>query len=207
MKAMDIDPRSGRKLYEICDRCNYDRHRCPCCGSDLEHEQGVCTDPLLPPPTISSFTGTWAFLSNFYLAQVFWEGYVYPTAEHAFNAGKTLDSTKRAWIRAAETPSQAKRRGRQVELRPDWDERVRFEVMYSVLRSKFLCMPERVQALLYTSDALLVEGNHWHDQTWGDCACGRKECSLPGRNHLGRLLMVVRAEIRELHMKVQTNDF
>jgi ribA/ribD-fused uncharacterized protein len=146
--------------------------------------------------TIDAFRGRWAFLSNFHPAQLTWDGLLYPTSEHAFNAGKTLDPVLRRDIAKAPTPREAKRRGRSVPLRPGWDDTVRFEVMAAVLRAKFCCHPGRVDALLATGEALLVEGNTWHDQTWGDCRCGRTACAEPGANHLGRLLMELRDELK-----------
>ncbi len=26
-----------QRLFQICDRCNYDRHYCPGCGGSLDH--------------------------------------------------------------------------------------------------------------------------------------------------------------------------
>lgn len=149
------------------------------------------------PTVIDQFRGRWAFLSNFHPAPLTWEGIEYPTSEHAFNAGKTEDWARRRWIADAPPPREAKRRGRSVPLRPDWDVRVRFEVMAAVLRAKFGCHPGRVDALLSTGSAVLVEGNTWHDNVWGDCQCGRPACAEPGANHLGRLLMELRAQLRE----------
>lgn len=148
-------------------------------------------------PVIDDFRGRYGFLSNFHRAPLVWEGITYPTSEHAFNAGKTLDMGQREWIAAAPTPREAKRLGRSVQLRPGWDERVRFEVMAEVLRAKFCCHPGRIDALLSTGDALLVEGNTWHDNVWGDCRCSRPACVKPGGNHLGRLLMELRAELAQ----------
>jgi ribA/ribD-fused uncharacterized protein len=119
----------------------------------------------------------------------------YATAEHAFNAGKTLYPSHRQWIAGAPSPGEAKKRGQRVALRPDWDVRVRYEVMAEVLRAKFTG-PGPVAALLSTGDAMLVEGNRWHDQHWGDCRCGRPACRETGENHLGRMLMERRAELQ-----------
>jgi ribA/ribD-fused uncharacterized protein len=96
----------------------------------------------------------------------------------------------------APTPREAKRRGRQVQLRSEWDERARYEVMAQVLEAKFSARPERVEALLSTGDALLVEGNRWHDQHWGSCFCGRLSCAPPGQNRLGKMLMTLRDAYR-----------
>ncbi|HEY0696754.1 MAG TPA: NADAR domain-containing protein [Micromonospora sp.] len=147
------------------------------------------------PTVIDEFRGSWAFLSNFHPAPLRWEGVTYPTSEHAFNAGKTLDMGRREWIAAAPMPGEAKRRGRSVQLRPGWDEYVRYRVMAEVLRAKFTCRQARVQALLSTGGATLSEGTMWHDNVWGDCRCGRPSCAEPGLNHLGRLLMNLRTHL------------
>lgn len=157
---------------------------------------------MTAPAVIDDFRGRWAFLSNFHPAALVWQGITYPTSEHAFNAGKSLSVETRQWIAAAPTPREGKARGRRVPLRPGWDQRIRYEVMASVLRAKFCARPERVTALLSTGDALLVEGNVWHDQHWGDCRCNRlgpplrrEACAGQGANHLGRMLMELRAEL------------
>lgn len=148
-------------------------------------------------PIIESFYGRWAFLSHFYPSVLTYEGIVYPTGEHAYNAAKTLDRVKRYEIAEAATPAKAKKMGRAVELRPLWKEALRYEVMRDVLRAKFTCRPGRVQALLSTGDAVLIEGNYWHDQHWGNCRCGRPQCTKPGLNVLGLLLMELRYELAQ----------
>lgn len=145
------------------------------------------------PDTIERFAGAWAFLSNFYPVLVVWERVVYPSSEHAFNAGKTLDPAQRRWIADAGTPQIAKRRGRTVALRDGWDDTLRYEVMAQVLKSKFAWTRTR-ELLLSTGDAELVEGNTWHDTHWGVCVCAVHRGA--GRNHLGRLLMELRTELR-----------
>lgn len=152
------------------------------------------TDPA-PPPVIDDFTGPWAFLSNFHIGDVAFDGDTYPSAEAAFNAGKTLDPTERALVRDQPTPSKAKRIGRQVTLRDGWDERVRFDVMTQVITAKFTD-PDLRSRLLGTADALLIEGTTWHDDTWGDCRCAKHK-AWPGQNRLGRILMAERARIRQ----------
>jgi ribA/ribD-fused uncharacterized protein len=144
---------------------------------------------------INSFYGRWAFLSNFYPSPLTWEGIIYPTAEHAFNAGKTAVRWRRYALAEAATPQKAKRSGRTLELRPDWNTDVRYRVMREVLHAKFTCHPGRIAALRSTGGAVLVEGNRWHDQHWGDCYCGRPQCAEPGDNHLGWMLMALRTHL------------
>lgn len=146
--------------------------------------------------TISNFHGPWGFLSNFHPSFLVWEGVQYSTGEHAYNAGKPLDPAERFRISCALTPGTAKRMGRALPLRPDWDKTARYDVMWDVLWAKFTCHPRRIDALLRTGDAYLSEGNTWHDQHWGNCLCARPACTPPGGNHLGRLLMELRSTLR-----------
>lgn len=146
---------------------------------------------------INDFRGRWAFLSNFYPATVQWEGIVYPSAEHAYNAAKTTDIGWRHAIAAAHSPRLAKKLGRRAVLRPNWDNRLRYLAMSQIVRAKFCANLARVDALLSTGTAVLVEGNVWHDQVWGDCYCGRPKCLPPGDNNLGLTLMRLRNQLLE----------
>ena len=80
-------------------------------------------------------------------------------------------------------------------MRPLWD-RIKDDVMLTIVRAKFMQNRNLEIKLLETKDAELVEGNWWHDQVWGNCTCGGLECRLPGLNHLGKILMKVRDELR-----------
>ena len=142
---------------------------------------------------IVEFDGENEFLSNFYHSPIFYEGIVYPTNEHFFQAMKTLDLAERQRIANAETPGMAKRMGRNVLLRPDW-EQVKVDVMRTGLMLKFTDAA-LAEKLLATGDEELVEGNWWHDQTWGSCFCP-DHCRTPGRNLLGMLLMELRKELQ-----------
>lgn len=137
------------------------------------------------------FKGAYRFLSNFYPARVKMGEIEFPTVEHAYQAAKTVDETERREIAAALTPGKAKRHGREVTLRPDW-ERIKIQVMLELLRQKFR-HPELGASLRLTGDAVLVKGNNWHDCEWGACFCNK--CLGTGDNMLGQLLMQVREEI------------
>lgn len=132
--------------------------------------------------------GPYGFLSNFYVCQVELDGHSYCSLEHAYQAAKTLDMNERTKIRAAATPGQAKKLGQEVTLRSDW-EQIKIQVMEGLLLKKF-SHPHLMLSLLGTGDEQLVEGNWWGDTFWGVCR-GR------GQNHLGKLLMKVRAALRE----------
>ena len=140
----------------------------------------------------NSFEGKYAFLSNFYECPIQYKGITYPTNEHFFQAMKSLKEDERKMIAAAETPGKAKRLGRSITLRADW-ETVKYDIMLLGLRLKF-CDIELREKLRKTGDEMLIEGNYWHDNTWGDCSCDACK-DRPGRNMLGKLLMQVRNEI------------
>lgn len=137
--------------------------------------------------TIDRFSGAYAVLSNFYPSVVRLDGVEYPSVEHAYQAAKTFNLREREGIRRAPKPGTAKALGRMVRLRVDWED-VKLKVMKDLVRQKF--QGAKAQAMLMaTGDAVLIEGNYWNDTFWGIC-------NGKGENHLGRILMEVRAEIR-----------
>lgn len=137
--------------------------------------------------TIGSFAGPYRFLSNFWSSAVVLDGHSYRTVEHAFQAAKTNDEDARRRIRNEHDAAAAKRKGRSVDLREDWEE-AKLGVMEGLLRQKFGTEPLKSK-LLKTGKATLVEGNWWGDKYWG-------VCDGKGENHLGKLLMKIREELR-----------
>lgn len=135
---------------------------------------------------IDSFSGEYSFLSNFHLCRIEHEGIIYPSTEHAYQAAKTLDEQQRKQIANAPTPSKAKKMGRKVTLRNDWED-VKLDVMMELVKKKFQ-NKELANKLLATGSQKLVEGNYWHDYYWG-------VCNGKGQNHLGKILMEIREEL------------
>jgi predicted NAD-dependent protein-ADP-ribosyltransferase YbiA (DUF1768 family) len=63
--------------------------------------------------------------------------------------------------------------------------------MRNGLAYKFAHHPDLRQKLITTKGKTLIEGNFWHDNTWGDCYC--ENCKdTKGKNLLGRSLMALR---------------
>ena len=143
---------------------------------------------------IDSFEGRYQFLSNFYPEPVTLDGVTAPTAEHHYHAAKTTDPGTRSRVYATETPGKAKAMGRYIRTDSNWEASGRYLAMEAILRAKF-SSPDLRAALLDTGTSLLVEGNNWHDQEWGDCHCPR-HAKWPGKSTLGRMLMALRAEYR-----------
>lgn len=135
--------------------------------------------------TIDSFTGYYGFLSNFYVEE---DG---KSAEHRFQAAKAASADDYRYVMAADTPKEAKKRGRSIQMRPRW-EFIKDSVMSEILFEKFRDMELR-RELLATEIYPLVEGNYWHDTYWGVCTC--KTHNGEGQNRLGSLLMLTRSII------------
>ena len=159
-----------------------------------EEEPGITLEEAREPlmgSTDVAFTGQLRFLSNFAPSLLPYEGEVYPTVEHAFQAAKTNDPEEKIAIREANTPGLAKRLGRRVSLRPDW-EQVKVQIMTDLVRLKFEDPGLREQ-LIGTGDAFLSEVNTHGDTTWGQVRASGG--ILVGENLLGKILMKFRSEI------------
>lgn len=136
---------------------------------------------------IDSFRGQYFFLSNFCEVPVIYDGITYLNNEVAFHAQKTINKEERIDFSML-NPSQAKRMGRRVSLRPDWEE-VKFDIMYEICKAKFTQNQSYKENLLKTGDAELIEGNDWGDKIWG-------QVDGIGENHLGKILMRIREELK-----------
>lgn len=131
---------------------------------------------------IEEFQGSYRFLSNFWPASVEYDGVTYPTVEHAFQAAKTLNKEERNKFQNI-TAAQAKKLGRTVTLRSDWEE-VKVSIMKELLEKKFSHSKLR-DKLSQTKPHKLIEGNYWNDTFWG-------VCRGVGKNTLGELIMEIR---------------
>lgn len=168
-------------------------------------------DPI--PTLIAEFRGSWGCYSNFYpstvelfiidglpcavlppdvLLSMKYEAETYSSVEHAYQASKFLDAKLRQRFQWELTAGQAKRLGANLvkQRRADWFD-VNKQIMKGLLIQKFTPTTLR-RRLLSSFKALLVEGNDWHDNFWGDCSCPACR-DIPGENWLGKLLMEVRS--------------
>lgn len=132
--------------------------------------------------------------SNFEPCTIRYGGLIYPSVEAAFQAQKTLDENERLEFTRL-TASQAKKKGRTLKLRDDWED-VKVQVMYDLCLEKFRYESELKDLLLETGDEEIVENTTaWHDNIWGNCDC--LKCSgIIGQNLLGKVLMRVRDDIK-----------
>ncbi len=144
---------------------------------------------------VKQFNKEYERFSNFFPCTVNFEGRDYPTIEHAFQASKSKDEMFRKKISElpADIAGKAKRLGRQVVLRKDWS-MVNISIMRNLLMQKF-AYDSFKELLISTDDEMIIEGNYWHDNFWGDCYC--KKCKdIEGKNNLGKLIMKVRELIK-----------
>lgn len=138
---------------------------------------------------IKGFFGENRFLSNFWFSKVWYDGIEYPSVEHAYQAAKTFNPKARLDIAKLNKPGDAKRAGNDVMLRPDWEE-VKVGIMTYLVREKFKNNSSLRRQLLATGDQYLEETNTWRDTFWG-------VCNGVGQNWLGKILMLVRTELKE----------
>ena len=134
----------------------------------------------------------YGIFSNLYPRPMKFEGKLYPTAEHAYQAGKARKPEVRDWILSAPTPALAAMAAHGLytwDVTPKWAE-IKFDRMRQVLRAKFDQHPDLREILLGTGQARLVEAgtvNNAVNRLWG-------EVKGVGRNMLGAMLMELRAE-------------
>lgn len=134
---------------------------------------------------IEELTGKYRFLSNFFSCFVTYDGVEYPSVENAYQAAKCKNKEDRSFFLTCKA-SEAKRRGRVIQMRSDWDA-VKLEVMENLIRQKFLTEPLKSKLQSTVPDEI-QEGNWWGDFYWGTV-------NGVGENHLGKILMKVRDEI------------
>ena len=128
--------------------------------------------------------------SNLYKSPIDFEGRKFPTAEHAYQAGKARKPKVREWILAAPSPSLAAMAAHGLfiwDVVSDWNE-IKFDRMRRVLFAKFTQHPNLRELLLQTGDKRLVEAgtvNNSVNRLWG-------EVNGVGQNMLGLMLMELR---------------
>ncbi|WP_193368046.1 NADAR family protein [Pelagibius marinus] len=140
--------------------------------------------------------------SNLYRRDVVFEGEVFATSEHAYQAGKARKPAVRKWLMEAPSPSLLAMAAHGLyywDVAPGWS-KTKFDRMRAVLRAKFTQHPDLRDLLLSTGDARLVETatvDNEVNRLWG-------EVNGVGRNMLGVLLMELRAELRDNAKTVST---
>ena len=131
--------------------------------------------------------------SNFSAFAVKYDGDMWPTAEHAYQAKKFYDFDIRDKIKSARSAHEAKQIAKvfEHEMRDDWEE-VKLIVMEEIIWAKLSQHPYIQEKLLQTREREIIEDSH-KDAFWGWGP------DRDGENHLGKIWMHVRKEMRTVH--------
>ena len=131
---------------------------------------------------ITSFTGSYDFLSNTYPCSIEIDGLVFGSAESAFWSQRVKDlKARRKYTRLS--PSKAREKALQAQPIDNWDE-LKDSIMQKILEIKF-SNPDLAKKLKATKNAKLINTNTYRDEYWG-VYMGK------GKNILGILLTKVR---------------
>ncbi|MHB8719125.1 MAG: NADAR family protein [Candidatus Dormibacteria bacterium] len=111
----------------------------------------------------------------------------YPSVTHAYWSLSTDDVQAAEAIRLAPRATEASTLGKAASRKPNWPD-LRLAVMAELLRAKFRQHPQLAERLIATGDARIraafsLSGSYWQG-------------GAHGRNWLGRLLELVRSELR-----------
>ena len=141
--------------------------------------------------------GSKSKLSNYYICKVSIDNRVFSSSEAAYQSFKSTNVAIRdKFINLS--PDEAKKLGREIEkseyMNKNWL-KDNYIIMYNILKSKFTQNEDCKEALLKTIGKELIEDTTgWHDTVWGKCYC--EKCNGDGKNILGRILMVIRTELK-----------
>lgn len=146
---------------------------------------------------VFGFFEDFRFLSNFHKCDVFYDGHIWPSSEHAYMVAKCKIKYESFWgdyvygdkqgisIKNM-TPSEVKKWGQTVTLKEDW-EQIKYAIMLQINLDKYIRNSDLRYQLLATGEKQLIEANSWGDNYWGYDINAKK-----GENNLGKILMLIR---------------
>ena len=132
--------------------------------------------------------------SNLYRRNILFEGEVFATSEHAYQAGKARKPEVRKWLMEAPSPALLAMAAHGLyywDVAPGWST-TKFDRMRAVLFAKFIQHEDLKDLLLSTGNARLIEATTVDNEVnrlWG-------EVNGVGKNMLGVLLMELRDKLR-----------
>lgn len=143
---------------------------------------------------IEQFRKEYGWLSNFTDVTIVLDDIKYRSVEHAYMSAK---SDEKEWkLFCADfnnTASKIKLESKTIKIKQNWN-LIKLQVMEDCLRQKFNQEPFKTQ-LINTNDMYIQEGNNWSDKYWGVCLKTNQ-----GSNHLGKLIMKIRTELRTVSL-------
>lgn len=132
--------------------------------------------------------------SNLYRRPIEFEGEVFATSEHAYQAGKARKPEVRRWLMEAPSPSLLAMAAHGLyywDVAPGWS-KFKFDRMRKVLAAKYTQHDDLRSLLLSTGEHQLIESatvDNDVNRLWG-------EVNGVGQNMLGKMLMDLRSEMR-----------
>jgi ribA/ribD-fused uncharacterized protein len=146
------------------------------------------TNPITGDGPITVFRNHFFFLSNFFPVVVPYEGLLYPSVEHAYQAAKFPREPNVQRLLQENIPAgEAKAIGRSAKLPPRGWSVIRLDIMRELVQSKFKRADLR-ELLLATGNRRIAHVNDWGDKFWGMDQFGN------GEDHLGRILVATRTQ-------------
>lgn len=125
-------------------------------------------------------------LNNFYPCSITYKGNTYTNLQSAYEAQKEPNPISRLPYTVCDGYTAIKMS--KPGVKPN------SKLMYKLLKIKFN-KDKCKKHLLATNDKEIIYQNNWHDNYWGVCTCDK--CVGQGQNELGKLLMILRAELNE----------
>ena len=168
-------------------------------ADDLQQQEIIHIEDKMQGDVIDFYRvhDTFGEFSNFARFPIQLKGKTWPTSEHYFQAQKFAGTAHEETVRNAKNAWWAAKYGRELASLPeDWDEK-RLEVMIDAVSAKFKQHPQLKKLLLDTGNAILIEKTK-QDNFWADGGDGS------GQNYLGKILMMVREELKQGKSKEKT---
>lgn len=144
---------------------------------------------------ITKFRDKYNWCSNFFSVPIMYKGVLYQSVEAAYMSARCDDPVWKSYCAdPMSSAGEIKRRSKMSVFcvdRATWQDE-KLQVMEECLREKFK-VPYLRELLLETGNQNIQEGNEWKDDFWGVRLDVQPNY---GENHLGRLLMKIRDEIK-----------
>jgi ribA/ribD-fused uncharacterized protein len=149
--------------------------------------------------------GEWRVFSNMHEAPFQVDSITYPTMEHYFQSAKAKvfgDSAADSKIMKTKSAKAVKSIGKKVQnfKEEDWSAK-KDEIMRTGLKAKFMQHPELRAKLLETGVRPIGEADprdkYWAIGTSSETSKAKNPTKWPGKNMLGKMLMELRAELKQ----------
>lgn len=140
------------------------------------------------------------WLSNMTYVNIEYGGIIYPSTENFYQAMKYKEKEVRTLV-ATLKPNESKAYSRANKMTSLVFEEKKLQIMEYAQKRKYSQEPFKSK-LLATGEVLLEEGNWWGDKFWGVDIKTRQ-----GENHLGKIIMKIRDQLKQEEIKHESRTF